>query len=847
MGDPESSPVASGLPLSKQAETPWALGVFSVAAALLCAGWGLASAGIWDPPELWVAEAARRIANGLWGAGLPQAPNELLPTRGELGRGELPFLASALGLRLFGLSAWAGRLPLLGFGLGGLLAVYFLTTRLAGRRVAWLAVLVLGTSPLYYLQARAMQGDIVTFAGGAAVLAGLGVAVFDPRSGRDRALGLALALLGLLVGFFARGLVFGVAVPLLGVGLAWLSRATAGLGEDRLGTGLGLASVGVGALALVSGLTLSFMTPADRYSMWVGAQTGGAHPVPTFDIVIRDLGHALFPWSAVLLPAVGRCLSPDPRAPLDPARGRARALQLAALATLAAALFAQTALTSELGLLPFMAPAPCAVLIAACLVDIERRPTASRAFAACVAALGLILLLDFRNFPQKGLVAFGVPDATFPESYAALGFRFLAVPALLAWVAFFSFVEVPEPSAEVGILRADYRRWPRTLLTAWSGQLWFVLLVCFFGLIGFELTLAASDRGLHLAALQDVSAITRQAVRAGWIAVLAGCALPSLLLLAQDLSRALLDRDGALHQHVARRFGWCWTGFGRGVSAAVVLAVAAVAQATLYYPGLLDTLSPKRAFDAYLARARQGEPLALLSMKVELARYRGLPQVEGFRDIDAALKWLRAPGPRHFLALQRRDLAGLNAAHRLRTTPAANVSVLDAASDVLLVSDRLAPDEQNVNPLSRVVLEAPPRDMRKVDANLGGKLDVLGWDVRDAAGARVDRIAVSKTYEFSIYYRVLERITGRWETFVHFDGFQRRFNADHPTLGDAYPFWLWLPGDILADRCAVRLEPNFAPGRYRVFFGLFAGSRRLEVRRGVSEENRIFAGDLEVR
>jgi hypothetical protein len=53
-------------------------------------------------------------------------------------------------------------------------------------------------------------------------------------------------------------------------------------------------------------------------------------------------------------------------------------------------------------------------------------------------------------------------------------------------------------------------------------------------------------------------------------------------------------------------------------------------------------------------------------------------------------------------------------------------------------------------------------------------------------------------------------------------------------------------GDFIADRSEFALEPNFGAGKYRVYFGLYNGNRRLEVRRGPAEENRLDAGFLDV-
>jgi hypothetical protein len=177
-----------------------------------------------------------------------------------------------------------------------------------------------------------------------------------------------------------------------------------------------------------------------------------------------------------------------------------------------------------------------------------------------------------------------------------------------------------------------------------------------------------------------------------------------------------------------------------------------------------------------------------------------------------------------------------------------NVPVLDAhSSEILLASNQLRPGEKSENPLDAYLLGAEPQPTRRLDANLGGQLDVLGWDVTDLDDRPVKDVVPRRRYRFVIYYRVVERISGAWETFLHIDGFQRRFNGDHKTLDGKYSFALWQVGDLIADRHEIELEPNFTPGNYQVYFGLYSGSRRLPVKRGAHHEDRVQGGTLAVR
>ncbi|HET9934691.1 MAG TPA: glycosyltransferase family 39 protein, partial [Polyangiaceae bacterium] len=183
MGDPSETPAAPPDPVLVAAprQVPW-LAVLTVAAALATTLGSVSLAGIWDSPEVAHAEFGRRIAHDLLGASELGGPGEPALTREALGRGELPFLSIALGFRLFGLSTQAGRVALALWGLAGIAALHWLVRRLGSLRAAWLAALALATSPLYFVQARTMVGDVVGMSANAVAMAGLALAVFDGGS-----------------------------------------------------------------------------------------------------------------------------------------------------------------------------------------------------------------------------------------------------------------------------------------------------------------------------------------------------------------------------------------------------------------------------------------------------------------------------------------------------------------------------------------------------------------------------------------------------------------------------------------------------------------------------------------
>jgi hypothetical protein len=175
--------------------------------------------------------------------------------------------------------------------------------------------------------------------------------------------------------------------------------------------------------------------------------------------------------------------------------------------------------------------------------------------------------------------------------------------------------------------------------------------------------------------------------------------------------------------------------------------------------------------------------------------------------------------------------------------------VLDArSSQILLVASSLEPGEKNQNPLGKIILSEPPRPQHKLEVNMEDKLECLGYDVTDQGGKLVDSIAPGRKYRMRTYYQVLAPITTEWEAFIHIDGFHRRHNGDHKPMDGKYPFALWLKDDLLVDDYEFGLEPNFSPGPYTMFFGLFVGETRLKVKSGPNDgDNRINGGTIRVQ
>lgn len=907
----------------------------------------LTRSGLWDPYELNVADLSRRIALNLHGAaGLAlEGADNSLPHLNDLGKPQLPFTSIALGFRYFGLHEWAGRAPLAVWGVLGVLATYGFVARLFDRRAGAFAALVLTTMPLYFVQARTMLGDIVTMSAFAMAFGGLSVVVFDRRddgtaSGRARVLWTLVAATGLVSGWFSRGGLLGVAVPLLSVGIAW---AVTRLGGRRVvspaGSAAGAASLAAGAMVLFFALRALAGDKRADLDPWVGAMLRPPQKYPTFDFMIGHLVAALAPWSGLAPFAFGRLASRPPVASRG-ASDRESEARLALLVAAGVAFVAHGWMAARTDLVAFVAPAVIAAGIAVALRDFERGAHPSVAVGVGTAVILGLTHHELKTFPEKTFHAFAVTMSTFPDAFkkTAASTWTLALVGF-AGLAFLTFVERDEkrtPFDPKGYLRVlialrdawdgllalayfamvagaslaglavwvgarTHARWLPTLsgqmkdvvLNAWWATAFGPLVIVFGAFFWCDVWLWTFGRARPLgrgsfvrgfepfedlaARIKEVDAgsitrlvlgkleVTKDALDGGValmalfvVAPLLYLQIPGVVFLALHLAgvrtvvaAASAIPSGILLFLVLGLVGDLFRGSRAAFFAASAVALSAVLSVS-FYPGLANQLSPKEVFESFRKVQKNGEQLALFGVGGRTAAYYAGGQPAIFRDTESAFSWLyqaRDGGPRRFLAARTEELARLNRLWRERSGSGTNLPVLDGrSSQIILVGSSLLPTEKSENTLDRIVLSEPPKPQRKLEANLEEKLLVLGYDVTDANGRLVDAVTPGKKYHLKSYFKVLAPLGSDWEMFVHIDGFHKRHNGDHKPAEGKYPTSLWTTGDIVMDDYEFSLEPNFSPGGYTVYFGLFLGDTRLKVVSGPSDnDNRVNGGTLRVQ
>jgi hypothetical protein len=132
---------------------------------------------------------------------------------------------------------------------------------------------------------------------------------------------------------------------------------------------------------------------------------------------------------------------------------------------------------------------------------------------------------------------------------------------------------------------------------------------------------------------------------------------------------------------------------------------------------------------------------------------------------------------------------------------------------------RLATFEQQ----GREVVEITPAELDQlptnpVKANLGGKMELRGYDVSPGVGQAGDDL------ELTLHWRALEPMDRDYTIFVHLIGPDGQLVAQH----DGQPWWevslptsTWTPGEELQDRHLLKLPPDTPPGTYSLRVGAY--------------------------
>jgi hypothetical protein len=772
----------------------WWVALFALALVLPRLG----SFGFWDPWELKLAERARDIAHS-------ENLLDVTVNRRFTAEPPLDLAGNALGMRIFGVGEFGGRIADGLFGILAILGVYWAGVGLFRRRAALLGALALGSMPLFVLEARQLTSDMPLVAGLALAMGGLGRYAW-PAGGVRRWPDLLVAGVGLVIGLFSGGALLGVALPCLAFAFAILagwglrprpagdpaaSKLTSpGLGADLpAGTSLGASLRSPGAqgavVLIVAGvigvllvvLTMTQANVAGQYSLLLGGVPRSGAPSATFDYVIRQLGFGLFPWSALAIFALGRPLirlgGGD-----EPDGDRLAFGQLYLLIFAAFGFALSTVFVLRCGEARFCALAPVALAIGALLDE---------------------ALEGDRAEPVLGLLV-------------ATGTMVIARDLVLA------------PEDLVSVHTLNKVQWPAKLRLGWLFMATGLLVGA-----GLYTGLATRGRALGRVALRDLGNARR---------------------LHRWLEKAVVE--------VGR-----W-----GIQAAVVVAVLfAVTLSQLIVPKVSGDLSFKPPLESYSRLAQHGEPIGRYKVEGEGARFYSQREMTDLATQNRVIEFLQR-GERVFALVPGSELAALDAAFK---SARVDYAVVDARSArFLLLTNRLAQDERDSNPLKQNVWMAPrlPEPVVEPGATEPSRYEWFDpkppWQWRVPAsftfGNAIELVGAEfpttvrrpGTIPLSLFFRVDKKPPGGFHIFVHFDiPGEPRVIGDHLPLNGAFATDYWLPGEYIRDTYDVEVPLMTTPaGTYTLLIGFWPGGegKRLKITAGASDgADRARLGTIEIK
>jgi len=263
---------------------------------------------------------------------------------------------------------------------------------------------------------------------------------------------------------------------------------------------------------------------------------------------------------------------------------------------------------------------------------------------------------------------------------------------------------------------------------------------------------------------------------------------------------------------------------GRRVGVAVMLGAGLTSSALMahhFVPTLSLHLSTKHIVDRYRRTATAGESLAHHRTGVFVAPASG-PSLVSPAEVAQYL----SPPRRGFVLAGADSLAALDDAIK---TAGGRYAVIEVSSRLLLLTNRLAPGEEDRNPLRHHVFLpaapgqpppwAPPRVQRRTV--FADAVELIGADFPALVG-RPGKFPVT------LHLRVRRRPPPGHGIFIHLQlPGHALISGDHQPLGGALPTAHWVPGELLRDHHEVDLPlVTTPPGRYALFVGIWPGGNR---------------------
>jgi hypothetical protein len=589
-----------------------------------------------------------------------------------------------------------------------------------------------------------------------------------------------------------------------------------------------LTAIGVVSVALALALFVANAVVADvaDYSAWLGGRPRGGNP-PTFDAAIETVFHSFAPWSAILPVGLGWLLfgrSPvgadavegSDETETEAAREKA-AFRLAILLWASIGYGALTLFEARYGAGTYIPVVALAAAVAILMRDTEASKTTFPVAAVVGALFTGLVIRDFSLYPGGPVDGLSVDELTVPDVFNPRQWWGLVL-GLFGAAVVIGFMSAPGEPRKLDP-RAPYRyaraRWREGSIGV---RLWMLaggILILLFPIWAIVVLAAGESIGL-------TTILIKWSKRLGLIIVV----VPVLIAGAQAAWAA------------APRIGKY-----RFVPLLIAGVVVGGYAAQGYLPALSAHFSPREVYDTFNTHAAAGEVLGEYRVGGRAAAYYAEGEVQEIAQQNELLEFLGA-SERRWAAFPADELATIDRAYRRQTGN--HLFIADGRSArVVLAVNRPVEGIEDQNFIAAFVIDEEPTPEFPVHANLGDKVELIGYDLELPHEGYVGS---GEDFTITWYWKALAAAPGSWKMFVHVDGNGNRVHGDHEPVDDRYPVRLWDEGDIVVDRQVLTVPGNYRPGRYTIFTGLFAGESRMEVVSGPeASENRVQAGTLVIR
>ena len=258
-----------------------------------------------------------------------------------------------------------------------------------------------------------------------------------------------------------------------------------------------------------------------------------------------------------------------------------------------------------------------------------------------------------------------------------------------------------------------------------------------------------------------------------------------------------------------------------------------------------DQMSHRDLIERYQSFAQPQDELALYKVRDAWRGY----YLRDLKEIDEAeLRRITQRDTRALMIIEREQLSRLN--KRFRELTQRHLSILDEQHHQLrLATTRLAPHEEDRNPIRRAVIDELPKGVHTLPEPIDfeGRVELVAWRFNPETLRR------GRTAKMQIFWRVKRRVYGKWKVFVHVDDPPRgqRIHGDHDPVEGLYPTQDWRVGDLILDEHTLKVSATLKPASFIFYAGLFRGKTRMKIKNTSDKlkdkENRAKLGRVRVR